>query len=131
MADGAVDGLPVLLEAPGWDHQYGGRISAMTGLPAVLGWPTPERLTRPGWDQVVTQRQEAANRIYSSLGTFDSIEPLLEQYDVSLIYVGPLERATYDMMALRKFEVAASDGALEIVYEKNGVTIYRSGGSGD
>ena len=80
---------------------------------------------------MVTQRQEAANRIYSSLDTFDSVRPLLEQYGVSLIYVGPLERATYDVMALRKFEVAASDGTLEIVYEEDGVTIYRSGGSAD
>ena len=100
----------------------------MTGLPAVLGWPTPERLTRPGWDQVVTQRQEAANRIYSSLDTFDSVRPLLEQYGVSLIYVGPLERATYNGMALRKFEVAAEHGKLDVVYEGDGVVIYRYGG---
>jgi YYY domain-containing protein len=125
-----VEGLPVLLEAPGWDHQYGGRVSAMTGLPSVLGWPTPERMMRPGWDQVVTQRQDAAHRIYGSLGAFEGIEPLLEQYDVRLIYIGPLERRTYDEMALRKFERAAAEGRLEVLYDDGAVVIYEYGGSG-
>lgn len=119
-----VEGLPVLLEAPAWDHQYGGRISAMTGLPAVLGWPTPERFMRPGWEQIVTERQQATQRIYGSLATFDDVAPLLDQYGVRLVYVGPLERATYDAQALAKFERAAHAGELEIVYEEPGVTIY-------
>jgi uncharacterized membrane protein len=119
-----VEGLSVLVEAPGWDHQYGGRISAMTGLPAVIGWSTPERMTRPGWEQVVTQRQDAVNRIYSSTGEFAVIEPLLVQYEVRLIYVGPLERQAYDALALRKFEVAAESGTLKVLYERDGVTIY-------
>jgi uncharacterized membrane protein len=65
------------------------------------------------------------NRIFSSTGEFTAIEPLLEQYDVGLIYVGPLERQSYDELALRKFEVAADSGILEVVYDHDGVTIYR------
>ncbi len=119
-----VQGIPVLLEAPAWDHQYGGRISAMTGLPTVLGWPTPERFMRPGWEQVVTERQQATQRIYNSYGTLADVAPLLDQYGVRLIYVGPLERATYDAQALAKFERAADAGELDVVYEADGVTIY-------
>jgi YYY domain-containing protein len=119
-----VDGLPIVLESAGWDRQYGGRISAMTGLPTVVGWTGPERITRPGWDQVVTWRQEAVNRIYGSTGDFAGIEPLLVQYDVDLIYIGPLERQSYSAMSLRKFEDAAETGELRIIYDRDGVTIY-------
>lgn len=119
-----VQGIPVLLEAPAWDHQYGGRISAMSGLPTVLGWPTPERFMRPGWEQVVTERQQATQRIYNSYGTLADVAPLLDQYGVRLIYVGPLERATYDAQALAKFDRAADAGELDVVYEADGVTVY-------
>lgn len=126
-----VDGLPIVLESAGWDRQYGGRISAMTGLPTVVGWTGPERITRPGWDQVVTWRQEAVNRIYGSTGDFAGIEPLLVQYDVDLIYVGPLERQAYSAMSLRKFDEATETGELRIIYDQDGVTIYEyQGGVG-
>src|SRR5699024_116487 len=97
-------GLPVILEATTSDYQYGGRISAMTGLPTVLGWATPERIMRPGWTELVGQRQEAISTILGSQGNFASIEPLLQQYGVELIYVGPLERIMYGPEGVRKFD---------------------------
>lgn len=117
-------GLPVILEAATGDFQLGGRISAMTGLPTVIGWGTPERMMRPGWTELVGQRTQAVNTIYGSQGDFASIEPLLVEYGVQFIYVGSLERAMYGPESLRKFDAAVDAGELRIVYEEGPVTIY-------
>lgn len=119
-----VDGLPVIVEATTPDYQMGGRISAMTGLPTVIGWNTPERIMRPGWAEVVERRQAAVNEILGSRGAFGAITPLLQQYDIQLIYVGPVERATYSPESLRKFETAVQEGELERLYQSGSVTIY-------
>lgn len=119
-----IDGLPVLLEAPGTTGHYTGRISAMTGLPSVIGWTDVEDMMRPGWGSLVRQRSEDVERIYRSTGDLASVEGLLRQYDVSLIYVGPLERARYDALSLRKFEDAADAGHLTRVYRQGNVVIY-------
>jgi YYY domain-containing protein len=120
-----VDGVPVVLEAQTLDYQWGGRVSALTGLPTVIGWNTPERMMRSGWTQIVWDRQADVTTMLGSMGTFTSIEPLLRQYDVQLIYIGALERAMFDPVAIRKFETAAAEGQLEIVYQNEDVTIYR------
>src|SRR5699024_6966408 len=119
-----MNGLPVLLEGTTADFQLGGRISAMTGLPTVIGWNTPERMMRPGWTDLVSRRQDAVHRIYTSRADFASIEPLLTQYGVDLIYVGPVEHALYPAASLRKFETAVTNGDLAIIYQEGPVTIY-------
>ncbi|MGI8403380.1 MAG: DUF2298 domain-containing protein, partial [Thermomicrobiales bacterium] len=120
----SIGGLPVLLEAHTAEYQWGGRISAMTGLPTVIGWAQQERLQRPGFDPLVQQRIADVTTIYGGLGTFESVSPLLDQYHVQLIYVGELERATYGIEALSKFETAVNEHKLEIIYQQDGVTLY-------
>ncbi len=117
-------GLPVILEASTGDYQLGGRISAMTGLPTVAGWGTPERMMRPGWTELVGKRQQDINEIYGRQGDFASIEPILVEYGVRYIYVGPLERMMYGPESLRKFDAAAEAGDLQVVYQEGQVTIY-------
>lgn len=119
-----VNGLPVILEATTSNYQLGGRISTMTGLPTIIGWSTPEHIMRPGWTEVVDRRQAAVNEIFGSRGTFGSIDPLLRQYDVQLVYVGPVERATYSQASLQKFETAVEEGDLEKLYQSGSVTVY-------
>jgi uncharacterized membrane protein len=61
---------------------------------------------------------------------FSEIAPLLDKYHVQLIYIGALERAYYDAGGLNKFADAAAAGQLTIIYQAEGVTIYRyAGGS--
>jgi uncharacterized membrane protein len=91
----------------------------------LIGWNTPERMMRSGWNQIVWTRQEDVTTMLGSMGTFTSIEPLLRQYDVQLIYIGSLERAMFDPVAIRKFATAATEGQLEIIYQNGDVTIYR------
>ena len=45
---------------------------------------------------------------------------LLEKYDVTYVYVGPLERGKYSAASLEKF-----DTLLDVVFQQGAVTIYR------
>jgi len=119
-----VDGSPVILEAQLSAYRWGGRISSNTGLPTVLGWTWHEKQQRPGYHREVDQRVADIAAIYGRAGSFDSIRPLLDTYQVELIYVGDLERAVYGDPALARFADAADRGQLDVLYDANGVTIY-------
>ena len=120
-----VDGSPVVLEASIPGYRWGSRVSVYTGLPTVLGWDWHQIQQRPGFGEMVRDRQGDIVRMLGETGSFESIRPLLDRYGVRLIYVGDLERAYYDASALAKFEAAAAAGELTIVYQAAGVTIYR------
>ena len=120
-----VDGLPIILEAHTTDGGWGGRISAMTGLPTVLGWSNLEREERDTIQILVNNREADVQTIYGSLGDFASVRELLDRYGVELIYVGMLERATYGETALAKFDEGVELGALTPIYQQDDVVIYR------
>ena len=119
-----IDGTPVILEANLPDYQWGGRISAFTGLPTLLGWSFHETQQRRGYGPWITQRQTDVTTIYSDDVLFETVEPLLQRYGVRLIYVGELERAIYPADGLAKFNEAADDGQLQVLYQTEQVTIY-------
>jgi uncharacterized membrane protein len=54
---------------------------------------------------------------------------LLDEYDITYVYVGPLERNQWPDSGLRKFDLL-----MDTVYDHDGVTIYKRreslGGSG-
>ncbi|MGC4189965.1 MAG: DUF2298 domain-containing protein [Thermomicrobiales bacterium] len=118
------NGMPTILEAYDGEYHYGNRVSAMTGLPTIIGWGAQERVQRPGLEQLVQNRIDDVNEIYGSYGDFASVRPLLNRYAVQIIYVGALERALYPAAALAKFDEGVADGALKSVYDRNGVQIY-------
>lgn len=118
------NGLPTILEAYDGEYAYGNRISAMTGLPTIIGWSAQQRVQRPGLEQLIQNRIDDVNEIYGSYGDFASVRPLLDRYGVQIIYIGELERALYPAAALAKFDEGAADGALTSVYNRDGVQIY-------
>jgi YYY domain-containing protein len=116
-----VDGAPVILEAPGTggsSYVYEGRISALTGLPTLLGWGGHENQWRGSYE-IQRSREPDIETIYN---TFESQEALtlLDKYDITYVYVGPLERNRYDARGLAKF-----DSFMDRVYSNEGVTIYQ------
>ncbi|HEV2067798.1 MAG TPA: DUF2298 domain-containing protein, partial [Thermomicrobiales bacterium] len=119
-----IDGLPIILEGTTTGGPPGGRISATTGFPTVLGWTSTQQDQRPGMDRLIESRLVGVNQIYHRAADFSLIEPLLQEYGVELIYVGPYERAMYSATGLAKFEQAVADGKLAVVYEDDEVTIY-------
>ena len=88
-----IGGSPVVLEANGDSYTEYERVSAMTGLPTILGWYVHEWLWR---NDVSDLNAKAADveAIYTS-GDQAQTEALLEDYDVSYIFVGSCERSKY------------------------------------
>ncbi len=87
---GHAKGNPVILEASIGPYRGNGtRISAATGLPAVLGWDRHERQQRyaPGIDQRLRDIRE----IYRT-STIERKRLLLRTYDVRYVVVGDVER---------------------------------------
>jgi uncharacterized membrane protein len=116
-----IEGTPVIVEAPGDQHRayvYEGRVSALTGLPAVLGWGGHQLQWRGNYDE--PGAREADLSILMTTLNHTEAALILERYSVGYIYIGPLERQRYPEEALAKFAEM-----FPAVYDQNGVTIYQ------
>jgi len=111
-------GNPVIVEAVGGSFTTFARISSRTGLPTVLGWSGHELQWR-GSGEEAARRERDVDEIYSGQDLQRTLE-LLEKYDVTYVYVGPLERGKYSAASLEKF-----DTLLDVVFQQGAVTIYR------
>lgn len=109
------EGNLTLVEAEGGDYGYYSRISAFTGIPALLGWPFHESMWRndtpSGW---YNQRVTAIRDIYEE--PLKSVD-LMKLYHIDLLYVGPTE--------YEKYNVSLPETGLSPVFHQGAVTIYR------
>lgn len=106
-----------IVEAVGGSYTEYGRISAATGLQAVLGWQGHERQWR-GTDELFVGRAEEVRTIYE---TPDEAEArrLLNKYDVTYVVIGARERVGYTGLEAAKF-----DSLGRKVFESEGTAIY-------
>ena len=88
-----VFGQPVMVEAAGDSYSAYERVSTSTGLPTILGWYVHEWLWRSGTD-ILNVRKNAVNTIYTSLDA-QAVRQVINDYNVSYIYVGKLEHEQY------------------------------------
>ena len=93
--------LGVLVEAVGGSYSSGARIATHSGQPNVLGWKFHQGQWRGGYTEVGSREEDIA-RIYET-GSWQETAALLDRYGVTYIYIGRLERSTYDVQ-LAKFE---------------------------
>ncbi len=115
-----VEGTPVIVEAPGDQHRayiYEGRVSALTGLPTILGWSGHELQWRGNYDEPA--RREADLELLFASQNPDVVRAILSRYDVRYIYIGPTERQRYPAEELAKF-----GDMFPAVYDQDGVVIY-------
>lgn len=112
----------VILEAPGKSYSYLGRVSALTGLPTVLGWDFHEYQWRGAYDEPASRAPDI-DVLYNSLDPGQTLT-LLDKYDITYVYVGPLERERYSPAGLAKFE-----RLMDVVYQDGEVTIYQRSGT--
>ena len=91
--DETIEGQPVVLEANGDSYSDYERVSAMTGLPTVLGWYVHEWLWR-GNPADLNVRAGDVKQMYTSTDTNEVLR-LLEQYHVTYIFVGSKEKEKY------------------------------------
>ncbi len=93
-----IDGQPVILEAVGDAYTYYARISANTGLPTVVGWPTHEWQWRND-SKSPYRRKEDVKYIYEKKD-LKIIRELIKKYDIQYIFIGKLENDTYTSINL-------------------------------
>ena len=106
-----------LVEAVGGQYSAAGRLSAWTGVPTVLGWSGHERQWGRNGEELAL-RHAAVDRVYTTESLEEALA-ILQQYDVTYVAVGTVERATYPPEGLEKFE------SLQAVAGAGGVTLYR------
>ena len=123
---GNVEGTPVILEAHLPSYQWAGRVASNTGLPTLLGWEWHQVQQRNvvGAGPAIAHRQRTVETIYNTPDAGTALD-LLRQYGVAYLYVGGVERATYDGAGLAKFEAMAAAGALERVFQQGQTAVYR------
>ena len=114
----------MILETPGGAYEYRGRVSAQTGLPTLLGWEGHENQWR-GNTIEQSKRRPAIQELYSTTDAQRTLT-LLREYDITYVYVGPLERSEYPDSGLQKFQ-----RLMDVVYDHDGVTIYQRRNTGE
>jgi YYY domain-containing protein len=107
----------VIVEAIGGSYTYYGRISAHTGLTTLLGWPGHELQWRGGYEEQGS-RQGDVEKLYKTRNWREAKE-IVDRYGVDYVYIGPLERSTYQPLTDRKFE-----SFMTLIYENGPVKIY-------
>ena len=113
-----IKGQPIILEAQGDSYTDYARISADTGLPTVLGWTVHEWLWRGTYD-IPAPRIPEISRMYESQD-LEETKILLKKYNISLVFIGILERQKYPNLNEEKFKSLG-----KIIFEKETTKIYK------
>jgi uncharacterized membrane protein len=108
--------LGTMVEAVGGSYSQYARISTLSGMPTVLGWPGHEGQWRGGGKEIGS-REKDIERLYRT-ADWREARDILQMYGIRYIYVGNLERSTYRVDEI-KFQ-----SYLKPVYQNNSVTIY-------
>ncbi len=112
-----LQGSPVILEANTPYYRWGARVSVYTGLPTVLGWEWHQTQQRKDYGWALEERRNDVTTIYTTPLPGEALE-LLRRYQVSLVYVGPVERAYYSPGGLEKFERMVGS-SVELIYPQD------------
>jgi YYY domain-containing protein len=123
-----VSGAAVILEAPGHSYNYEGRISALTGLPAVLGWALHEDQWRGNYTEQGIREPDIA-AIYTTRDDQTTLD-LLHKWKVRYVILGETERNYIrELCAIPDYGCSAAsasekfDGLLPVVFS-GGTMIY-------
>ena len=110
----APDGI--IAEAIGDGYSAYGRISMLTGLQTVLGWPGHEAQWR-GTYSVQGSRRDDINKLYVT-ARWEEAQTVIQKYNIRYIYIGTLEHTSIRVNE-EKFKQY-----LKPVFQQDGVTIY-------
>jgi len=117
------DPSAVILEANGGSYTEYGRVSALTGIPTVLGWGGHELQWRGNYDEA-GRREPEIDKAYRSTDIVQ-VKAVLDTYKITLVYVGQLER---DKFKLTNPMVDKFGAFMDVIYDQDGVRIYRRRG---
>jgi len=106
-----------IAEAVGGSYSNFGRVSKLSGLPAVLGWPGHESQWRGGAAEIGDRETDIKDLFITS--NWDYAKALLDKYEITYVFVGLLEKNTYPI-SINKF-----DENLERIFINSEVSIYQ------
>jgi len=109
----------VVLQASGGSYSEAGWIAAASGLPTLLGWDYHELQWRGNFDEP-GRRQPIIQTIYQSTD-IQQVVKLLDDNDVNCVYVGPVERQSYQLGPPQVDKFARF---MNPVYKQGAVVIY-------
>ena len=115
-----IAGIPVIAEAYGPSYQEFAHVSMNTGLPTVLGWDYHVHQRAQRWPDI-NKRKDDLKKLYTGDNKQAAAE-ILKKYHIALVYVGPIERRTYNGANLEKFKEWSD--LLQPVYSNAGVTVF-------
>jgi uncharacterized membrane protein len=107
----------VVAEAIGGSYSAYGRVSTLTGLPTVLGWPGHESQWRGGYDEQGS-RQSDIETLYAT-GDWQTASDIIAQYNIRYVFVGNLERGK--PLQEEKFR-----SHMRLAFQQGNVAIYES-----
>ncbi|MEK7551181.1 MAG: DUF2298 domain-containing protein, partial [Patescibacteria group bacterium] len=113
-----IKGQPIIIEAVGDSYTDYARISANTGIPAVLGWPVHEWLWRGTYD-VARPRVEDIKTFYTTKGLQEA-KDIIKKYNVSFVVVSILEKQKYPDLNEDNIKKLG-----EIVYQDKHARLYK------
>ncbi len=117
-----LSGTPVVLQSPGNTYKLNTHVTTFTGLPTVLGWAGHEKNWRNGAD-IINERWYEVPRVYTS-SDVDTVNGILDKYNVEYIYVGGVEEERYGGRDARKLFMNNQD-RFRLVYFNPNVHIYQ------
>lgn len=103
----------VVVEATDGSYAYNGRVSAMTGLPTIVGWVGHESGWRSGVGDAGTRWSDVRN-IYEDPSRTVS---LMDKYGAKYLFVGDVEQELYT--------VTLPENGLTRIFAADGVSIYQ------
>jgi len=113
---GSVD-YGTIAEAVGGSYSSYGRVSMLSGLPSVLGWPGHESQWRGGVAEIGNRESDIKDLFIT--GNWDYAKTILDKYKIQYVFVGNLEKNTYPI-SINKF-----DDNLDSIFINSEVTIYQ------
>jgi uncharacterized membrane protein len=105
----------VVAEAIGGSYSGYARVSTLTGLPTVLGWPGHESQWRGGYEEQGS-RQGDVEMLYAT-ADWQTASEIIARYNIRYIFVGGLERG--EPLQEEKFQ-----SHLRVAFQQGTVTIY-------
>lgn len=110
----------VLVEAvasDGGDYSIYGRVSMLTGLPAVLGWQFHEVQWRGGTDEIGSRPEDIA--LLYETDDWGTAQGIIDKYNIVYIYLGDLEWTTYSVQEMKFVQ------NLTLAFQQGDVVIYQ------
>jgi YYY domain-containing protein len=107
----------VVAEAIGGSYSAYGRVSTLTGLPTVLGWPGHESQWRGGYEEQGS-RQGDIETLYAT-ADWQTTRDIIARYNIRYVFVGNLERG--QPLREEKFQ-----SHMRLAFQQGNVAIYEA-----